>query len=756
MTWIAKTDKLKKPKDELWISASQIETFDGQCERKWWFEKIAGLPTKKKPYFAFGTCLHECIERWIRSTANGRVPDEGDWDREISEEFLGGQREVTWTSGPFRGQTVGKQTELFPPGFETVTEDDGTSMTLTPNEARQVKKLVVEAIEKGIITKGENVHVEKGFLLPIIEGVKIIGYLDFLELADLPTIKDHKSFGKSSIRYLKQPGPKRENGTLIPIAKPYQDGDGTSPNAVGHVQQNLTYAWAFCEIEGYKGPVLLAHNQFPKFEFDRGVRSVEALVSQKRIEAHGKSLQEIARRMVKVSKIKRWEDTPPPKKVTACSDYGGCDFQEICGRRINPALYSQRTEAYNAEQAGAPRPNFPTERKTPRGQKNMAKEVFKRKKSGEGDSESPAPSSMPKTGAFQRKKGGDEEAKTDKPKKSTAFNGGTKASESSVKNGAPWANSACPACKGLGINSKGAACPICDKTAEKRGVPTSIMYEIEVTDEGYVATARDEHAEAIGEMDAPHKWEYEKGETAAKADAKPSKFGKAKKAAEPEEEEEEQEADEEEEPPAKSSKFQRSKLGKAKAAETEEEQDREADEDGEDEEPAKGKSKFQRRAAAAQEPEEDEEQEADEDAADDDGEAQEEAPVRRGRGRPPGSKNKSTLAREAEESQGGRPRAGITLCMGCAVLAGPKRPVMLAQTLLETLGTEMASDMGADSFYTLDQRKRQDRLKQAGKEIADSLGRTVVVFPGGTNDFDLVALFNCLAPHAELVVEGLK
>jgi len=748
---IAVTDKPKDP-SKLYISASQIETFS-LCKRKWWFDKVKKLPKPNKGYFAFGTCLHGCLERWILSTENGRVPDEGEWDRVIHEEFAKGKRKIEWGTGPFKEQIIGQPTELFPKGFEIVedTDDDGTvkgRVVLTPNEVKQIKKLVAQAIERGIVTKGENIYVEHGFELDLIDNVVIVGYLDFLRIAELPEIHDHKSFSKSSERYLKQPGPRRANGNFIAIVEPQQDGDGTSPNCVGHVQQNLTYAWAYSEVADYKGPVLVRHNQFPKFEDLKGVRSVEALVSHKRIKVHGDHLRQVAKEMVKVSKIKKWEDTPPPSTVTACSDFGGCDFQGICGRRVNVEVYSQRTVEHNAQAVNETRPNFPTEKKRTKGNANMASNVFKRKSAGD-EPKAEVPSTMPKKGAFARKKAEEAEpeeeaeAEEEAPKKSAKFNGGKKpAEDESVENGAPWGDPNCPACKGLGMNTKGNACPICDKTAKKRGVPSSIMYEIEVTDEGYVAKARKEHAEAIGEMDAPNKWTFERDAPAEPA-PKASKFGKAK--AKPDEDEEPSDDDEAQEPaPKKSSAF--SRKGKAPAQTEEEAQEEEEAE--EEAPPAKGK--FARRGAAPAEPEEEPEAEEPQDDSD------EAAAPRRGRGRPPGSKNRSTLQREAEGSVGGRPRAGITLVKGASIVHGPDRPSMMAQSLLETLGAEMASDMGTDSFFELDQRKRQDRLKQAGKEIADTLGRTVVIFPAGTMDFDLVALFNALAPHAEWVVEGTR
>lgn len=741
------TNKLKSKKRPgvLYISASQISTFDEQCNRKWWFEKIAKLPTVQKAHFAFGTCLHGCLERWILSTPNGRVPGSDKW----ASQYEPALDSDIYTEGPFNGQGMHEVTELFPEGFETVTEvKDGeikSSFTLTPNEARQIKKLVAQAIERGIVTKGDDVFVEHGFELDLIEGVVIVGFLDLLRKTELPEIHDHKSFGKSSVRYLAQPGPK-DDGGLIPIVAPYKDGDGTSPNSVGHKQQNLTYAWAHCMIEGYDGPVLVRHNQFPKFEDDKGVRHVEALVGHKRLVRHDMYLQDVAARMVKVSKIKKWTDTPPPKVVTACSDFGGCDFQDICGHRINLELYSKRTERHNEQRATVARPNFPIPKKRSKTMGPKSNIFTKKAAETEGEEEA-APA---KASVFKKK------APAAEAEETPGINSGTKASKESIKNGAPWANPDCPACRGLGMNSKGAACPICDKTAAKRGVPTSKMYEIEVLDEGFMAAARKEHEEEIQELGAETEWQFER--EAAAAPAKQAKLPFGKKKAEPEEDAEAEEVDEPAAP--KKSLFKKKAPAQTEEEAQEEEEAEEAapakkpflkrapgkaqdDAEAEDE-PTPAKSNVFKRRAAQEEPEAEEEEEP---------EADSEEPVRRGPGRPKGAKNKTPQEREA--NIGGRPRAGCILAMGAAPLHGPDRPRMMAQTLLDQLGTEMATDMGAESYFQLDGKKRQDALKTAGAKIAEDLGRTIVIFPGGTNDFDLIALFNALSPHAEWVWERL-
>jgi PD-(D/E)XK nuclease superfamily protein len=723
----------------LYISTSQIDTFT-LCNRKWWFDKVLHLPKPHKPFFAFGHALHGCLERWILSTSNGRVPDDKRWKR------IGEGLYFAYTEGPFESQVIGASTELFPAGFETVTEKDGFSLTLTPNEVAQIKRLTHQAIERGIITKDDDVLVEQEYELPLIEGVQLVGKMDLLYTGDnflgVPEIHDHKSFSKSAARFLKQPGPTSPTGQHIPIVAPYQSGDGTSPNSVGHVQQNLTYAWAYCNLKDYHGLVLVRHNQFPKFDDGKGVRFVDALVDERRIDTHGGWLTTVAADMVKVSKIKKWEDTPPPSTPTACSDFGGCDFQDICGHRINTAVYSERTKLRNTERDTQPRPNFPldTKRFT---NKTMAKtNVFKTAADKRAGKTAPAAT---------------EEAAPE-------VNGGEAAEEAPVENGAPWAKETCTACRGLGINTKGRACPICDKTAEKDGRPPSACYELTNNEDGSItAIARPEDQENLSQNGYALEWTMPAGANAQAtaapktAPAKPSGLFKPKAATAP------AAAAPAAAPKAAPAPASMPKTGmfKPKAAPAPAAAQAAP---AAQEAPSAAPSVFKRKAAPAEAPSEATEEET----------TQEIQPgvFKRGRGRPKGSLNKATLAangmteqpnalqrsipgtlvRSAAASTG----EGLILCMGANVLKGPDRPRMMAQDLLAQLGAEMATDMGAGSFWELDPKKRQDVLKQNGAALAQMLGRTVVIFPGGTNDFDLIALHNSLAPFAEWCFEGTR
>jgi hypothetical protein len=640
-------------------SASQFETFD-LCNRKWWFEKTLKLPTAEKPYFTFGTVLHACIERWLLATDNGRVPwKETPWAIVHQPDYGD-----IYTDGPFIGQSPNDPVEIFPEGWETITEGK-KSASVTPNEARLIRRLFQDAIEKGILERHPDVGVEHEINLPLTKGVILTGFLDFYlprsSERPIPEIHDHKSFGESSKRYLKQPGQTDANGNLVPVQKHYVSGDGTSPNDVAHNQQLLTYAWAISQLEQYTGPVKVRHNQFPKFEDPKGVRKVESLIGAKRIAEHGSWLKQKTLDMLRVRGIKQWQDTPRPATAEACSAFGGCPFLEICGRRATPEVYRNKVERLNAQRAAKQRPNLPLRPKKRANKKKetMGTNIF----AGRKDTKTTTKTAVAAT------KGKAKPAinpKDEEPEEEEAE------AEESSEVPPPWANSKCNACKGKGFNSKGRPCPICDGKAKQNKTAMSSMYEVELTTEPMTATAKDDFEDALTELGAPLFWSADGEGMEAAADAAPD---------EDEEEAEEEEAEDEPAPKARVG----ARRGAAAAG------------------PAKN---------YAEEP-------------------------------------------DAGPKANGRPRAGPWIFMGTAMLRGPTRPMVTAQELMVRYGADLAAEMGAEHFMELDQKKRQDRLKQAGPAICEGLGRTIVVFPGGTNDFDLVALFNALAPHAELVVERL-
>lgn len=643
--------------DLLVTSASQVDDFTA-CKRRWWLKRVARLPEEQKGYFTFGTVLHGCIERWKAADAQGRVPSP-------VPEVL-------------KGQTAGAPVDVYPAGWETV-EERGARVSVTPNEAKLIRDLMTDAIEKGILTRDPTVQIEREIRLPLVDGVELLGYVDWFRPAQTspgfvhaaPEVHDHKSFGESSTRYLKQPGPQNEIDQYEQIQEPYKPGDGTSPNSVGHNQQLLTYAAATSRLDKYDGPVFVRHNQFPKFRDPKGVRKVVALVSSKRLKTHWEFLQDVGRGMLAARKIKKWEDAPGPETTDVCSQYGGCPFQGICSRRETVSGYTKRIERQTKDRAERTRPNLGLDPKRKKKDKQEATvELFdrakKQKAARAAQTAAPAPTPAPAA---------PKAAEAPKPA-APAINSGPTAAQPSVSGGAPWARQSCPVCKGVGMNKDGRPCMICDKTAAKDGRPSSEMYHVEITDSGAVAVAREEHAEKLAELGAALEWAQASVKVEAAAPPPPPPAPPVPKAAP--------------KPAAPPPATKAAPVAQAAPA---------------PEAPA----------PAAEEPQ---------------------------------------VSRKGKTAAG-RPRVGLSLYLGVVQLKGSDRPLVMAADLMNKVGAEMATDMGAESYWALDPHKRKDRLKERGEQVAESLGRTVVVFPGGTNDFDLVALFNALEPFAETVLERL-
>ncbi len=664
--------------DKLTISASQLATA-WDCERKWWLERVALLPDVPKPYLTFGTVLHACLERWCSADETGRAED-------------------------------GRPIEVFPPGWEEV-EEKGITARVTPNEAALIRRLVDQAVERGIVQRGDGRVLERELRLPVIEGVDLVGFVDVFvpgtvrifpdsmrraEQATIPEIHDHKTFGESSTRFLKQPGPE-------------------SPNYIGADQQLLTYAAATSLADGWDGPVVVRHNQFPKFDDPRGVRSVEAVVPPEVWAEHWTRVQETAARLLQIREIKRWDDVPGPYGSEVCQKYGGCPFRDICGKRSTLDGFRATVERRRAEQGA--RPNLSTAPRRRLDQMTNTVDIFARARRSAAQPAATAASVPQSTQAATEKPGSllvATEAPASAPS-SPGINGGVAMPTAPVPLPGgyvppPWANPACTACRGLGFNSKGRPCPICDALAKRSKRPTSSMYLVAGSMlDGFTAVGRSEKTADLFALSAPESWSSRGGTS-------PAVVQDIKKAAALIEE-------------------RSAKDAEARSAGT----------------PQPSSTAADNSATAGSQP------------------VCAEAPA---------AVQLSTAANipimavlkanseqvkavidgsaEPEERKGrGRPKAGVTLLIGCAQMKGPDRPTTTIQELLLKLGAELAKDMGAASYWELDAFKRRDRIRQRAETIAEGLGRTVLLVPG-VRDPDADSLVGALLPFADLVIEGVR
>ena len=416
------------------ISASQISTFD-DCHRKWWLQSVERLPKEPKGYLIFGTVLHACLQRWCSANGQGRVPDP--------------------VPACLTGQKPGDAVEVYPEGWDS---------TITPNEAGLIRKLLKQAVERGIIERGDGRLLEHEFTVPLIPDVDLTGIIDiFLSHSTPKEIHDNKSFGEGSTRFLKQE-------------------DETSPNYIGKDQQVLTYVAA---VTDRFMPVVVRHNQFPKFDDPRGVREVHTLVKVSQIQGHWESLQIRAWEMLRTKDIKRWQDVRGPDSIDMCSKYGGCAFRGICGKTETLEGYRNRVLALALDKSVRPNINL-----TPRKLQKMSiptTDIFARLRAAKVAA-SPPPATTPAAPTVPA-------SSPDAP----AINGGVAPPENPpVVNAPPWAQATCTACKGTGFATTGRTCPICDLNAKRHKRPTSNQYVVVGSlDEGFKATVRDEYKDEL-------------------------------------------------------------------------------------------------------------------------------------------------------------------------------------------------------------------------------------------------------------------
>lgn len=121
---------------------------------------------------------------------------------------------------------------------------------------------------------------------------------------------------------------------------------------------------------------------------------------------------------------------------------------------------------------------------------------------------------------------------------------------------------------------------------------------------------------------------------------------------------------------------------------------------------------------------------------------------------PPAGQKKSVEPSKAKTSgtKRGRPRRGFTLLYG--VVKRGKENVLDLNLILHQYGKELADDLGASSYWSLDAFKRREFLAAKAEEIASTFGPAVVVVT--TDDPDTKAFAAALEPFAADVFVGLN
>lgn len=470
------------PDKTLFTSSSQFSTFE-DCERKWWLTWPMKVVQPLKDYFAFGTALHACNERYLQADDLDRDPK------------------------------TGKAVDLFPKGW-----DEG----LDGIQSELIRNLVKKGIAEGLLVRHPDRAIEHRFVKELIrfdDGwvVLLVGFIDYL-LWRLGQVQDHKT--TKDMRYAKSPAQLKDD------------------------TQMLTYADEAFEVAAQHGihheTITVRHNVYLKDPSKLKIKKSEAVVTRAQVDARRERMRDMAKRMVllkqRYAKPEQWGQLPNPKSFEACNKYGGCAFRLICGGRKTVKEYTHQTTKSNEAKSakGAP---VETIKEIPVTTATAPKTPFQNllgaaKANGAGAAKgingptpTPTPAAPPTGKEFWVVITGQKQA-TDCP---TPGHVAALLSEHGVaaldfqacekgvktwstlralgfvvadvaqaeaapevpseappvgKTPPPWADPACTACEGEGWNSKKNACRICAGTAKAAGRPTPDQFDTGVDEAG--------------------------------------------------------------------------------------------------------------------------------------------------------------------------------------------------------------------------------------------------------------------------------
>jgi hypothetical protein len=433
------------------ISASQDELYT-RCKRAWWLSYPHRMPSIAKGDLDFGSVIHNVCERYLLADDTGRVPLPPEGEGQV------GPHLVVWVDGPLAGQPAGRPVDLYPAGWDSVTDKKG-KRTIAPISADLIKRLVAKAIDEGILERRPDRQVEKWFERELISGVMMVGKIDML----LPgEVQDHKS--TKAMKWAKSEKP-------------------DSPNYLGKSLQMLDYAHEALVVDPNLEVVRLRHNVFCKDPTQPIVRKVDVTVTRAEVMANWQRLMKLAWEMQVLDHQElpedQWAEVQGPSEPDACEAFGGCPFVRICAGVDTPAQYKKRTDKQiknkkNIQETFTWADTW-GKLESPELENNdmnifdKSKARQKARKAGKPADTAPAPETKPIDGSVATIAADDQVRET----------------EPWQSNAPPWAQPNCPACKGKGFNKKGSPCRICDSTSKKAGGRTSLEYHLD-SDEGNV------------------------------------------------------------------------------------------------------------------------------------------------------------------------------------------------------------------------------------------------------------------------------
>jgi RecB family exonuclease len=480
----------KRSRRLMLISPSQCETFD-QCRRKWWLNKVRGLPTPKTSSQVFGTVLHSVCERYLKADGLGR-------------------------------DVAGNPVNLYPAGWHIAESrfDEPSDGEIGLLEQDQVKKLIAAAIESGVLERRPGRQVEVEFRRDVLQpkcpecdgvGVaflpvdgkdapceccngdgkgtrtQVIGVIDCL----LPDgVQDHKT--TKDMKYAKSPEKLKTNIQMLIY------GYELLARLAGDMPSQIT----------------LRHNVFCKDRQKPQVRKVETQVTIHHLTTFWNDrLVPMATEMEKLRRTAdQWHEVPEPaSQQEACNAYGGCPFRTICSGQESEQGYQDRMSRVENKKVGEP-----TVGKTGsifntgiKGGSYMASAFAARlaqkaKESAAANTApppavnptpvaAPPPAAAPVTEVRTIPHPVVAEPNTPEPmvQPAAVAQAVSVAEPVAGTEPPPWAIAGCPACKGVGFNSRGKPCMICDTkqgaltnpAGEKIGTP-SLQFTLEAVGNG--------------------------------------------------------------------------------------------------------------------------------------------------------------------------------------------------------------------------------------------------------------------------------
>lgn len=452
------------------LSPTQIETFD-LCKRKWWLKQVRKLPDLGiGKSGTFGDVVHAVIERFLKADQLGR-------------------------------DATGQPVNLYPDGWTQAKSRYTGEVTGEVNtaEAEVIKRLIAAAIDEGILERIEGRQVEAQFSdtlvqlkcpkcegsghIPCIwcggevprhdgctcdgsgiqtcdvcggdgkgDNILVIGFIDYVWPEG---IQDHKT--TKSMRYAKSKADLRKNIQMLIYAKQLLD----------HIKQ-----------QGKPVPekISLRHNVYCKDPNDLRVRKTEVFVDPEEVYQFWDSLKPIAQEMSMLRRIANgWHEVPPPASMAqACQAYGGCDFRGICAGQESEESYEKRVAlqqaiVYNASESGdvAASVAAAIQQNTSEVKGSFMGLMDRLKAQQATGTAAPVQQAPQQPQAIVQQQ-------APAPQQAAAA---APASPGTLQ-APPWANVNCMACKGLGFDTTGKPCRICDVSAANTGRAHSGMFQV--------------------------------------------------------------------------------------------------------------------------------------------------------------------------------------------------------------------------------------------------------------------------------------